>query len=121
MAAVNLVCDLVRVVVVTNDCSVRTAFVRVRLFVVEDARQVLGIFSVIGGIEIVAAAAAILAAAGLTPIAYVPFVSLVIVPLQAAVWILRGLLFELLSLSSLSAYQTQYRRFSDVRWPKGTD
>jgi hypothetical protein len=81
---------------------------------------VIGIFSVIGGIELMAGAVSLLAAAGLAPIAYLPVVSLVVVPLQAAVWIVRGLLFESLALSSLAAYQTQYRRFSEARWPKDT-
>jgi hypothetical protein len=117
VTAANLAYDLLRVVIVTDDCSVGTALNRLRHFVIEDARQVIGIFSVIGGIELVAGAASILATAGLAPIAYLPLVGLVMVPLQAALWLLRGLLFEGMSLASLAAYQTQYRRFSRERWP----
>lgn len=117
LAAVNLVFDLLRVAIVTDDCTVGVAIARVRRFVVEDARQVIGIFSVISGVEILAAATSLLAAAGLTPVAYVPIVGLIVVPLQVAVWLVRGLAFELLGLASLSAYQTQYRRFARARFP----
>ena len=119
VTAANLAYDLLRVVIVTDDCSVRTALDRLRRFIIEDARQVIGIFSVIAGVDLIAGAASILATAGLAPIAYLPFVGLVMVPLQAALWLLRGLLFEGVSLASLAAYQTQYRRFSRDRWPVG--
>jgi hypothetical protein len=111
----NLAYDLLRVIVVTDDCSIRVAVSHLRRFVIEDARQVLGIFSAVGGVQLVAGALSLLAAAGLTPIAYLPFVGLIIVPLQAALWVVRGLVFEGLFLVSLSAYQTQYRRFAEAR------
>ena len=114
IALVNLAYDLLRAIVVTDDCSVSSALTRLRRFVVTDARQVIGIFAVICGVQIVAALVSLLAAAGLAIVGYVPFVSLIFVPLQAAAWVLRGLLFEALALSALATYQTQYRRFSDV-------
>jgi hypothetical protein len=118
-SAINLACDLARVAIVTDECSLRVAFGRVRRFVVEDARQVIGIVSVIAGIQIVAASVALLAAAGLAPVAYLPVVSVAVIPLQIAFWILRGLVFELASLSSVAACQTQYRRYSSVRFGAG--
>jgi hypothetical protein len=33
-------------------------------------------------------------------------------PLQAAAWLIRGLVFQYLGLLTLSAYQTQYRRLA---------
>ena len=117
VVAANLAYTLLRVVIVTDDCQIRVAVTRLLRFVTEDARQVIGIFSVIGGIEILAAAASLLTAAGLAPIAYLPLVRVILVPLQAAIWIVRGLMFEALSLASVAAYQTQYRRFSRARWP----
>jgi len=113
----NLAFDLLRVIVVTDDCSIPTAFRRLARFAIEDSRQVVGIFSVIGGVMIVATAASILAAAGLAAVAWVPLLGVVVVPLQAAAWIVRGLIFQYLSLASLVAYETQYRRFSEARWP----
>jgi hypothetical protein len=114
IAVVNLAYDLLRVIVVTDDCSVRSAVGRLRRFVVEDARQVVGIFAVICGVQVVAALVSLLATAGLAIVGYVPLVSLVFVPLQAAAWVLRGVLFEALALSALASYQTQYRRFSEA-------
>lgn len=113
----NVAYTLLRVVIVTDDCEIGEAFRRLGRFVIEDARQVIGIFAVIGGVEIVATVAALLAAAGLAPVAYLPVASLVLVPIQLAFWLVRALLFESLSLSAVAAYQTQYRRFSEVRWP----
>jgi hypothetical protein len=113
----NLAFDLLRVIVVTDDCSIPTAFRRLMRFAIEDSRQVVGIFSVIGGVMVVATAASILAAAGLAAVAWVPLLGLIVVPLQAAAWIVRGLIFQYLSLASLVAYETQYRRFSEARWP----
>jgi hypothetical protein len=109
---VNLIFDLARVVMVTDDCSARAALTRVRTFLLEDARQVLGIFGAMGTVLLLATAASITATAGLTLVAWVPLASLLVVPLQVAFWILRGLLFEYMALVTLSAYQTQYRRFA---------
>lgn len=115
VTAANLLFDLVRVVIVTEDCRVSEACRRVKVFLLEDARQVLGIFGVMGTILLLATAASITATAGLTMIAWVPLAGLLVVPLQVAFWILRGLLFQYMGLTTLSAYQTQYRRFSAPR------
>jgi len=112
VTAANLLFDLTRVVVVTDDCGVRVALRRVRAFLLEDARQVLGIFGAMGSILLVATAASITATAGLALVAWVPLAGLLFVPLQVAFWIVRGLLFEYMGLVTLSAYQTQYRRFA---------
>jgi hypothetical protein len=117
IAVANLAYTLLRVVIVTDDCGIGIAVRRLAQFAIEDARQVIGVFAAIGGIELIAAAVALLATAALAPIAYVPFVGLLVLPLQAALWLLRALLFESLSLASVAAYQTQYRRFGQSRWP----
>jgi hypothetical protein len=112
VAAIKLAYDLLRLVVVTDDCRLGDAWRRLVRFVVRDARQVIGIFSVLGGVTIVATAIAVLAAAGLAVIAWIPFASVVVVPLQVAVWIVRGLVFEYFALAAVSACQAEYRRFS---------
>jgi hypothetical protein len=112
ITAANLLFDLARVGVVTDDCSVRVALERVRAFLLEDARQVLGIFGAMGTILLLATAGSITATAGLALVAWVPLAGLLFVPLQVAFWIVRGLLFEYMGLVTLSAYQTQYRRFA---------
>jgi hypothetical protein len=115
IALANLWFDLARVVVVTDDCSVGVALSRVRMFLLEDARQVLGIFGVMGTILMLATGASWTATAGLTMVAWVPVLGLLFVPLQVAFWIVRGLLFQYMSLTTLSAYQAQYRRFRTPR------
>jgi hypothetical protein len=77
---------------------------------IQDARQVLGIFGVMGLVLALVTAASVFATAGLTLIAWVPFAGLILLPLQAAAWLIRGLVFQYMGLTTLSAYQTQYRR-----------
>lgn len=113
VTAVNLACDLLRVIIVTDDCSVRSAFARLRAFLVADARQVVGVFGVMSGAFALATAASVMAAAGLYLIAWVPLVGLVAVPLQLAAWIVRSLIYQYLGLTTLAAYATQYRRFAE--------
>lgn len=112
-ALVNLAYDLLRIIVVSDDCGVVAAARRLRSFLLQDARQVIGLFGVVGVLLTLATAASILATAGLALVAWVPVVGLIVVPLQAAAWLVRGLAFESMGLAALSAYQTQYRRFSE--------
>jgi hypothetical protein len=118
VAAVNLTYDLLRIIVVSDDCRVSAAFGRLRAFLVEDARQVIGLFGVVGVLLTLATAVSVMATTGLALVAWVPVVGLVVLPLQAAAWLVRGLTFQFLDLAALSAYQTQYRRFAEPRaWP----
>lgn len=112
VTAANLAFDLLRVIVVSDDCSLRVAFSRLRAFLVADARQVLGIFGVVGLIVSAAMAVSVVTTAGLTFVAWVPFASLIAIPLQVIAWFVRGVVFQYVGLGALSAYQTQYRRFS---------
>ena len=112
MAATNLFFDLARVIVVTDDCTVRTALRRGWAFLLADARQVLGVFGAMGLVVFLARALAFTVTAALTLVAWAPLAGLLFVPLQVAFWIARGLAFQYMSLATLSAYQTQYRRFS---------
>jgi hypothetical protein len=112
LAVVNVMFDLVRVIVVCDDCGVRIAVARLRRFLLVDARQVMGIFAVVTGLFAVAAAGSLLVAAGLTLVAWVPVIGLIVVPLQAAAWLVRGLIFQTMSLTAMAAYEAQYRRFA---------
>ena len=112
ITVINLTYDLLRVIVTTDDCGIGAAIARLRSFVIQDARQVLGIFGVMSVVLALVTAASVFAAAGLTLIAWVPFAGLILLPLQAATWLIRGLVFQYLGLMTLSAYQTQYRRLA---------
>jgi hypothetical protein len=117
LTAANLLFDLTRVVMTTDDSSVRAAFARVRQFLLTDARQVLGIFGTMALVLMLATAVSIVATAGLTLVAWVPLVGLIVLPLQLAFWVLRGVFFQYASLATLSACQCQYRRVSQARRP----
>jgi len=121
VAAVNLASDLLRVIMLTDDCDLGSAVQRLRRFVIQDARQVLGIFGVIGVFLLLATAASVMTTAGLTLVAWVPIAGLISVPLRAAAWLIQGLLFQFLALTALSAYQTQYRRFAEPATPISAD
>jgi hypothetical protein len=111
-SVVNLVWTLVQVVVATEDCRLRVAVRRVRGFLLADARQVAGIYGVVLSVTLAATATSILATAGLALVAWVPVVGLVVVPLQIAAWLVRGLVFHYVDLSAWAAYQSQFRRWA---------
>jgi hypothetical protein len=112
LATISLVFDLIRVVVVTDDCGVREGYARVRGFLLGDARHVLGVYAVMLIVSALGTALSLAATAGLALVAWVPVAGLLIVPLQILFWIARAALFQFLSLTALAAYQTQYRRFT---------
>jgi hypothetical protein len=113
VAVVNLVYDLLRVVVVSDDCGVGAAATRLRAFLLADTRQVLGIFAVVTVLVLLALAASVPVLSSLTFLAWVPVAGLIALPLQLAGWLVRGLVFQYVALAALAAYQTQYRRFAD--------
>jgi hypothetical protein len=113
LAIVNVIFDLMRVIVVCDDCSLGAAASRLGAFLLVDTRQVVGIFAVVTCLFALTLAASLLVAAGLTLVAWVPVVGLIVVPLQAAAWLIRGLIFQFMSLTALAAYQAQYHRLSD--------
>ena len=82
-------------------------------FAQDDARQVAGIFGIVLLITLMAAAASLLATAGLGLIAFIPLVGLAVLPLQFAAWLMRGLLFEFIGLTAFTAYLAQYQRYGD--------
>jgi len=60
----------------------------------------------------------LIATTSLGLIAFVPLAGLAVVPLQLLAWLFRGLVFQYLGLSALSAYLTLYRRYSGSgAWP----
>jgi hypothetical protein len=114
VAGINLFFDLTRIVVVVEDCGIRAGWVRLWRFLVADARHVLGIFGVMGAVAAVATAAALVATAGLALISWVPIAGLIVVPLQVVAWLVRGLIFQFMDLTTMVAYEAQYRRFSGL-------
>ena len=53
--------------------------------------------------------ASILATAALGLVGFVPFFWFAVVPLQVAAWVLRGLVFQYITLGAVAAYASMYR------------
>lgn len=113
VTVINLLYLLLQVIVVADDCRVREAASRLRIYLLHDSRQVAGVFGVILTITVVGTAASLLVTAALGLIAWVPLVGPSVVPLQAAAWLVRGLVFVFVDLTALSAYVAQHRRFKE--------
>lgn len=108
---VNLAYLLLQMVVAADDCGVRAAARRVAAFLRHSAYDVAGVFGVVLALVVLATTASIVATAGLGLIAFVPVVGLIVLPLQFAAWLLRGILFQYLGLTALGAYLAQYRGY----------
>jgi hypothetical protein len=114
---VNFFYLITQMVVALEDVSVRVGVRLALAFVWGHLREVAAVFGVVLVVVIVATAASILATAGLGLIAFVPLVGLAVLPLQAAAWLLRGIVFEYLALAALGAYLSHYRWYHSVRSP----
>jgi hypothetical protein len=109
---VNLFYLLVQMIIAVDDVGVRAAFGRVFQFLGSAFREVAGVFGVILVLVVLVTVVSLIAAAGFGMIAFVPFASAVVLPLQFTAYVLRGLVFEYIGLTALGAYLTHYHRFS---------
>ena len=108
---VNFVYLLLQLVIAAEDCSVRSSLGRTVRFLKAMGRDVVLVFVVVLALVVLATAASLVATAGLGLISFVPLVGLAAFPLQAAAWLVRGLLFQYLELTALSAYSSLHRRW----------
>lgn len=109
---VNFVYLLIQMVVVVEDCSVRSAARRVWEFLRAEPKLTFGVFGVLLLLVAGATIVSLIATTSLGLIAFVPLAGLAVVPLQLLAWLFRGLVFQFLGLSALSAYLTLYRQYS---------
>ena len=109
---VNLLYLLVQIVVAADDCSVSAAARRVAAFLRRERRNVGTVFLLILTLVMAATGASVLATAALGLVAFVPFFGLAALPLQLLAWLLRGLVFQYLGLTSVGAYLKLYRTFA---------
>jgi len=110
---VNLLYLLVQIVVAADDCSVGAAARRVAAFLRRERRNVGSVFLLVLALVVAATGASLLATAALGLVAFVPFFGLAALPLQLLAWLLRGLVFQYLGLTSVGAYLKLYRAFAD--------
>ena len=109
ITVVNLLYLLMQLVVAAEDCGVSAAATRVIAFLRRERRQVAAVFLVVLAMVVAATAASVLATFALGLIAFLPFLWLVVVPLQLAAWLLRALVFQYIGMASIGAYLTLYR------------
>jgi hypothetical protein len=112
ITVVNLLYLLVQIVVAADDCNVATAGRRVAAFVRRERGDVGRVFLLVLALILGATGASVLATAALGLVAFVPFLGLAALPLQLLAWLLRGLVFQYLGLTSVGAYLRLYRSSS---------
>jgi hypothetical protein len=117
LTIVNLLYLLTQMIIAVEDVSIREAVVGVARFVRRSLREVAGIFGVVLVLVAVATVASIVATAGLGFIAFVPLAGVIVLPLTAAGWLLRGFVFQYLALTALGAYLTEYRHHARAAAP----
>jgi hypothetical protein len=113
ITVVNLLYLLAQIVVAADDCTVATAFRRVPAFVRRERRHVGTVFLLVLALIVAATGASVLATAALGLVAFVPFLGLAALPLQLLAWLLRGLVFQYLGLTSVGTYLILYRAFTE--------
>jgi hypothetical protein len=101
---VNLLYLLTQLVVAADNCSVGEGLSRVAQLLVREARPIVGVLGAILALMALTTAASVLATAALGLIAFVPFVGLAALPLQVIAWLLRGLVFQYISLTGAATY-----------------
>lgn len=121
LTVVNTTYLVVQVVIAARDLSVRMAFSEAMRLVRLDTSRTLGVFAVTAGLVGLATLASIVATAGLGLISFVPFVGLAVLPLQLLAWLLRGLIFQYLGLTSAGAYLFLYDAPADAAGAVVTD
>jgi hypothetical protein len=109
---INLLYLLMQIVIAADDCSVTSAVPRVSAFLRRERRAVAAVFLVVLVLVVFATGASILATAALGLIAFVPLFGLTVLPLQLLAWVLRGLVFQYIGLTSIGAYLKLYREAS---------
>jgi hypothetical protein len=109
ITVVNFLYLLTQMIIAAEQCSVREAIRRTVGFLRHDVRPVALVFVVVLSLVVVATIASMLATAGLGLVSFVPLIGLAVFPLQAAAWLVRGLVFQYLGLSALAAYISLYR------------
>jgi hypothetical protein len=114
LALVNTVYLVLQVIMAARNVSVRAAMSEAVGLLRADPSRTLGVFLVTAGLVGVATLASIVATAGLGLISFVPFVGLAVLPLQMLAWLLRGLVFQYLGLTSAGAYLFLYDAPADA-------
>jgi hypothetical protein len=115
ITVVNLGYLLMQMTVAAENCGLRDAASRAAVFLGRERRAVAMVFAVVLSLVAFATVASMVASAGLGLVSFVPLVGLAVFPLQAAAWLVRGLVFQYLGLTALGAYLALYRPAGDAQ------
>lgn len=111
---VNWLYLLLQIAMAAEDVGLGGAVASVARFIRAKFRELAGVFGVTLALVAAATLASALAWSGVGLIAFVPLVGLAVFPLQIAALLLRGLVFEYLGLTALSAYAALYHRHAQA-------
>ena len=121
ITVVNFLYLLCQIVMAADDIGVRDASTRIVRLIRTAPRAVAEIFGATLGLALLTTAASILATAALGLIAFVPLVGLAALPLQLIAWLVRGIVFQYIGLTSLVAYLRVYRNMREgIPQPQST-
>ncbi len=109
---INFLYLLTQVAIAADDCGVADAMSRVVGLLAREGRAIVGVLGAILALMVLTTAASVLATAALGLIAFVPFVGLAALPLQVIAWLIRGLVFQYISLAGAAAYLRLYEQTS---------
>ena len=115
----DLVYRLAQLVLVLEDAPGRAALRGAWAFVRRDALVVARICVAALILSTLAFVVTLVAAAAFGFVSFVPVVGVAVLPLQAAVWVVRGLMLPFIELAALAAYSAAYRR--PAGWPPPAD
>jgi hypothetical protein len=115
ITVINFLYLLTQIVIAADDCSVPDAMAKVAQLLVRDGRIIVGVLGAILALMVLTTAASVLATAALGLIAFVPFVGLAALPLQLIAWLLRGVVFQYISLAGAATYVRLHRQASTVK------
>lgn len=110
---------LTQLVVVADDCGVRAALRGAGGFVRREALIVARLCLAALVLSALTFGIALLAAAAVGLVSFVPVAGVVVLPLQAAVWVVRGLTLPFIDLAALAAYASVYRAWPEGASPQG--
>jgi hypothetical protein len=109
LSVTELVYRLTQLIVVVDGVGVRDGLRRAVRFIGAERLAVVRIFLAALVVSAVGVVATLAAAAAFGFVSFVPVAGVAVLPLQAAVWVVRGLMFPFIELAALAAYAAVYR------------
>ena len=118
---VNFLYLLMQIVIAAEDCSVVEAVPHVARLLRRRTKALAQVLAAILSLMLMATGASILATTALSLIAFVPFVGLATLLLQAIAWLVRGVVFQFIGLTGVATYLRLHYALqpSGVRVPDG--